>query len=115
MPRRTWRDRLDDMIQAIDDITAHLGGMDLDAFTLDRRTVHAVERNFIILGEAANALPEAVLKRAPEVPWHRVRGMRNILAHEYFRADLAITWETAVGDLPSLRSVLATLREGDEP
>lgn len=44
-------------------------------------------RQFQIIGEAANALPEAVRALAPGVPWTKIVGMRNVLVHGYFDID----------------------------
>ena len=47
-----------------------------------------------ILGEAARSLPEDVKKFAPEIPWSKIIGMRNILVHGYFEIDTQIVWNT---------------------
>jgi uncharacterized protein with HEPN domain len=38
-----------------------------------------------------------------------VGGMRNILAHEYFRVDAAVVWDTINNDLSSLEHALRTI------
>jgi uncharacterized protein with HEPN domain len=32
-----------------------------------------------------------------------MRGMRNMLAHEYFGVDIEVIWKTAIEDLPELK------------
>lgn len=54
------------------------------------------------LGEAANRLPEEFRDDHPTVPWRAIRGMRNVVAHEYHAVDYEIVWETAAGDLPAV-------------
>ena len=76
--------------------------MTLNAFRADDRTVDAVVRNLIVLGEASRHIPEDVEQRHPEVPWDRMRGIRNVVVHEYFGVDAEILWETARHDLPPL-------------
>lgn len=46
-------------------------------------------RNLQIIGEAARSLPESTRMLAPEVEWHQIIGMRNVLVHGYFDIDAA--------------------------
>ena len=43
----------------------------------------AVERLLEIIGQAAKEVSEEFKKRYPDVPWAKIIGLRNILAHEY--------------------------------
>jgi uncharacterized protein with HEPN domain len=112
MPPRSWRVRIEDILDAIDNIEHYVAGLDFDAFEADRKTVDAVERNLEIIGEATANLPDEVLARWPEVPWRYMKGVRNLLAHEYFGVDVGIIWQTIQEDLPAitplLRKVLAS-------
>jgi uncharacterized protein with HEPN domain len=103
VPPRDWRLRLEDIAEAIDRITEYLAGLTFESFAADRRTIDAVIRNFEIIGEAARHMPDEIIRRHPELPWSEMRGMRHILAHEYFGVDVAIIWKTAKLSLPSLR------------
>jgi uncharacterized protein with HEPN domain len=68
----------------------------------------AVETNTV--GEAARAVSEATKQRSPEIPWPRIIGMRNIIAHQYFGIDAEVVWNVVERDLPVLKSqVLALL------
>jgi hypothetical protein len=61
LPRREWIIRVDDMIAAIDKILGYTAEMDKAAFTTDERTMDAVVRNLIVIGEAAGHVPEDVV------------------------------------------------------
>lgn len=52
--------------------------------------VDAIERNIATIGEAANHLPETVTGALPGIDWQAIRGMRNILIHEYFGVENAV-------------------------
>jgi len=56
-----------------------------------------------IIGEAARALPEHVRAQDPDIEWHEVIGMRNVLVHGYFEIDVDIVWETVISDLRELK------------
>jgi uncharacterized protein with HEPN domain len=66
-------------------VRAHVAG---EAF--DPKTSDAVLYNLVVIGEAAAQLPEETREMAPEIPWTKVVGLRNLIAHEYFRVDLEI-------------------------
>ena len=42
------------------------------------------------------------------VPWHKMIGMRNRMAHGYFDTDFEIVWDTVKTHLPVLEHFLAT-------
>jgi len=98
--------RLRDIIDAITKIDRYTQGMTLTAFSVDDRTIDAVVRNLIVLGEASRHIPKEVEERHPEVPWDKMRGIRNVVVHEYFGVDGEILWETARHDLPPLLPLL---------
>jgi uncharacterized protein with HEPN domain len=105
MPRE-WKARLEDIIESIGKIESYLEGMDFDSFAGDDRTVDAVIRHFGIIGEAALHLPEEIRAANPGLPWRQMRGLRNLVIHEYFGISKEILWETACHDLPPLVSAL---------
>ena len=59
MPHRTWEFRIADIVEAINNVLNYTDGMRYDNFVKDRKTIDAVIRNFIIIGEAASRLPDA--------------------------------------------------------
>jgi len=85
--------------------------MEFETFIVDRRTVDAVVRNLIIIGEAAVQVPEDICLKYPEVPWYDMRGMRNFVVHEYFRASDAVIWDTVQMDLAPLPALLKKILE----
>jgi hypothetical protein len=52
----------------------------------------AVERQLFIIGEAAARLPDDWKQRLPEVPWRKIVGLRNLLAHGYWVIDAEELW-----------------------
>ena len=112
MPPRDWSLRIEDMIAAIERIQTYTQGMTYEGFSADTKTVDAVVRNFEVLGEAARHVPIEIQKSHPNLPWSKIRGMRNLLTHEYFGISDSILWTTATVDLkpllPLLRAILVT-------
>ena len=65
----------------------------------------------IIIGEAAVQVPEDICLKYPEIPWYDMRGMRNFIVHEYFRASDAVIWDTVQVDLVPLPVLLKKILE----
>lgn len=108
-PDRDWKVRIDDMLEAIEKIRAYTKGMTQGTFSADTKTVDAVVRNFEVLGEAARNIPPEIEKQNPGIPWSKIRGMRHLLAHEYFGVNHEILWKTAAENLPPLVPLLKAL------
>ena len=108
-PERVWKIRISDILDAIEAIQEYTAGMDFKRFAEDRKTVDAVVRNFIIIGEAAIRIPEQVVTENPKIPWRDMSDMRNIVVHEYFGVSNKILWETIQSDLPPLLPLLQKL------
>ena len=102
MSPRGWQDRIRDILDAIAEIRKFTSDMDYASFKADDKSIRAVEMNFIIIGEAANQIPEEVEEKYPAIPWHLMRAMRNRIVHVYFEVDQKLMWDTIQTDLPPL-------------
>jgi uncharacterized protein with HEPN domain len=89
--------RLRDILAAIETIRSHLAG---GAF--DRKTSDAVLYNLVVIGEAAAQLGDATRSEAPQIPWTSIVGLRNLIAHEYFRVDLDVIQDIVSESLDQL-------------
>lgn len=102
MSPRNWKDRIRDILDAIAEIQKFTKGMDFVSFKGDDKSIRAVEMNFIIIGEAANQIPEEIEEKYTTIPWSLMRAMRNRIVHVYFRIDEKLMWDTIQNDLPPL-------------
>jgi len=109
MSPRRWDERIQDILLAINEIRSFVANVEFADFRDDLKTVRAVELNFIIIGEAAGAVPEEIQEKHPEIPWNLMRGMRNRLVHTYFSMSPQIIWDTIQQDLPPLVDALEHL------
>jgi uncharacterized protein with HEPN domain len=66
MLRRNWDLRISDIIEAIEKILEYVEGMAFKQFADDRKTIDAVVRNFIIIGQAASHLPDDFIEQHPD-------------------------------------------------
>ena len=109
MSPRDWRERVQDILDALAEIQDFTHGMDFGSFSADAKTLKAVEMNLIVIGEAANQIPDRVEEEYPQIPWSLMRAMRNRLVHVYFAVDERLLWDTIQNDLPVLFSALQSL------
>jgi uncharacterized protein with HEPN domain len=90
-------------------INAYIKGLSKDQFKADNKTLDAVVRNLQVIGEAVKKVPTSVRKKAPEVDWKRMAGLRDILVHEYFAVDPEIVWDIVQNKLGPLESQIQTI------
>jgi uncharacterized protein with HEPN domain len=76
------RKLLQDMLQAIVSIEAYELPT-YQAFLEDEKTQDAIMLNLIIMGEAANQVPDEFQNKYPEIPWASIIGTRNLIVHGY--------------------------------
>lgn len=91
-----------DIISAARDIEGFVTNISLHEFQSNKMLRYAVERQLLVIGEAAKHLSEGFRKRVPSVPWSAIIGLRNILAHEYGEILTERVWLVAVRDLKGL-------------
>ncbi len=89
---RDPKERLRDILEAIAAIDRYRD-RGRSAFEQDELLQVWFLRNLQIIGEAARRLPEKVRHLAPDIPWHKMIGMRNVLVHGYFAIDLDVVWD----------------------
>ena len=86
-----------------------LGMRSLDEFVTDEMMQAAIVRCLEVIGEAARLVSEQTRKRASEIPWPLVIGMRHVLAHDYGSVDLDRVYVVATQHLPDLTARLVVL------
>jgi uncharacterized protein with HEPN domain len=102
MSERNPRLLIEDILESCEKILDYTAGLSFEEFVAEPKTVDAVVRNFEIIGEAANRLPEEYKDSHPETDWFRIRGFRNRIVHDYFGIDYSIVWQIKDDFLPEL-------------
>jgi uncharacterized protein with HEPN domain len=112
---RDWRLYLDDMLLCCEKLTKYIGGMSREAFLSNDLVYDAVIRNLEILGQAAKCLPQDVKERMPGVAWREIAGMRDWLAHAYFKINDDVVWNAVEEEVPILLQALQAFKGEDQP
>ena len=95
MSLRLWKHRVTDIINSINKIQEYVEQMGFEDFQRDDKTIDAVIRNFIIIGEAARNIPNDISIKYPTIPWRIMGDMRNFAVHEYWGVEISTIWKTS--------------------
>lgn len=66
-------------------------------FVTDPKSIDAVLMRLLALGEEISRLSDDFKQKYPELPWYKIIGLRNRLAHDYFVVDSEVVWEIVHG------------------
>ncbi len=99
------------MIESIDKIMNYSKKFnDPTDFYNDSIAFDASMMNFIVIGEMVDKISEEIREKSLEtIEWHRIKGFRNIIAHNYFGIDAEEVWQIIKLSLPRLRANLEEL------
>ena len=104
------------MVKSTTSITRWTAGKTLKDYTQDPYLRSAVERQFIIIGEAMNMLRGVEPTVAACISHYKlVISFRNVLVHGFFQVDDSRVWDTISDNVPTLhREVSDLLAEYEE-
>jgi uncharacterized protein with HEPN domain len=98
---RRVRDTLLDLLE-FTDMAARLVARGRPAYDGDEALRLAAEAITHRIGEAVSRLTEEFVTDHPQIEWRKVKGMRNIVSHEYARIDYGIIWNALALRVPEI-------------
>jgi uncharacterized protein with HEPN domain len=111
---RDEQERLRDIHDAIAAIRGHLKQAGEATAAKEDPLLHdALLFQFVVIGEAVKHLDPVTREAALEIPWTDISGLRDLIAHEYFRIDMHRVLEIVERDLPPLEQSINRLLVGD--
>ncbi len=102
MSEREIKNLIEDIYDSTIKIINYTKDISFDEFMEDDKTVDAVVRNFEIIGEASNRIPDDFKTEHSEIEWRRIVGFRNRIIHEYFGIDYENLWRIKNENIPIL-------------
>lgn len=96
------RDRLEHIVEAIDNIFKYTDGKTFQQLNDDTMLFYATVKNIEIMGEAVYKLTHAFCHEHPETPWEEIAKMRHVLVHDYYMISTKEVWKVVQDDLKSL-------------
>jgi uncharacterized protein with HEPN domain len=91
-----------DILDAARAIEAFTNQVSFEQYLKDRKVQMAVERALEIIGIAARHVSESFQADHSDIPWKRMIGLRNVLAHEYGEIRQERIWAVVVTNVPEL-------------
>lgn len=93
-----------DSVEKIEMYSAHF--KNADTLFEDSKSFDAILMNFIIIGEMVSKLTNDFKNKNNEIEWWKIRGLRNIVAHDYFGVDAEEVWQILHTKIPELKSFI---------
>lgn len=113
MPR-DYKVYLEDILEAVERILRYTSNAPAVDFTKDERTLDAVIRNLMVIGEAVKSVPVRVRRKYPEVEWRKVAGLRDVLIHQYFGIKSNVISDTVRVKIPLLKKQIGRIIAEDK-
>jgi len=91
-----------DILECIHDVQKFTESVSFQEFENDKMRKLAVERQLEVIGQAANKISKETQQTYPSIPWERIIGLRNRLAHDYGDILAKRIWDICHSSIQSL-------------
>ena len=102
MSKRDLQLLLYDILESCNYIKNYTVDFTYDTFINDKKTVDAVIRNFIIIGEATANIEQNFKSLNPQVDWQIIKSFRNRMVHDYTGIDYEVVWDVITNFIDDL-------------
>ncbi len=100
-----------DIVTCCNDILEFTAGISVEQFAADKMRRLATERQLETIGEAARRVSGPTQDRLSDVPWSKIVGVRNKLAHDYGEILAIRVWQIVRENIPGLQQRLLAISE----
>lgn len=90
-------------------VIEHTQGKSQKDIEADDLLIDSIMFRVIQIAENSMKLDEAFQKEHSHIPWRSVRGMRNMIVHNYGAVDLAIVYDTVANSIPEFYKMLSCI------
>ncbi len=84
-------------------------GMDKAGFLISEKEQRAVLMTLLNIGELVKQLSASFRNRHQEVMWTQIAGLRDIVAHTYYKINMERVWITITNDIPVFADQIESL------
>lgn len=100
---------IDKILTDLKFVIDHTQGKTQQQIEGDDLLVDSIMFRVIQIAENSMKLDEEFQKKNSHIPWRAIRGMRNMIVHNYGAVDLAIVYDTVANSIPELYKMLSTV------
>ncbi len=102
-----------DIKEAVDKILLYTKDInDYQGFEKEVLVFDAVMMNIVVIGEAVGRLSESYKDKHNDIEWPKIKGLRNIIAHDYFGIDVEEIWQIIHDTIPQFLIQIEKLLKG---
>ncbi len=107
--------RLQHILEAIADIKSYVQQAPLfEEFARNKMMIDACLYKLEIVGEASNRLSVVLQAQYPTIEWAKIVGLRNLIAHEYFKIVPDLIWQIIHHNIPVFEQEIRSILENNE-
>lgn len=110
MRKRDMRLYLNDIWESIIAIEEYTQPITEEDFYKNRQVQDAIVRRLEIIGEAVKNIDEDFRNKYPDIPWKKIAGLRDVIAHEYFGVKLERIWAVIRKDISDLKKKMLRIK-----
>lgn len=98
------------MLEYCERIRERISRYSIDEDTFENDDAHAdmLLMPVFQIGELVSKLSDECIEELSDIPWHQIRGFRNIIAHDYMKVQATWAWDTIETSIPELEKRLRT-------
>ncbi len=107
---------MDKNIKAIEKMLFHIGrlertldGIEFEQYLDSEILQDASILNILQIGENVSLLDEDFIKAHSEIPWRKIKAVRNVFVHNYDGIDMNSMWALIKRDIPELKEKLINI------
>lgn len=94
------------ILESVATIRKYVGEQSYEEFLADGKTQDAVLMQLQQIGETAKRVSTKT-KTEINVPWKKISGFRDVIAHEYYDILLSLVWNNIISELHAIEAPLA--------
>lgn len=104
---------LKNIIKHCEKINSKIKGLTKEEFDNNDDVIEIICFNILQIGELAKNFDSTFIAKYNKVPWNKIKGMRDRVAHGYGTIDLDRVWNTSQIDICPLRDYCEAILESN--